>query len=418
MKKDILIYFIGKLLPMLVNLSVVVLGVRYLGKAEYGQFSLIYSSLFTFFMLCFGWVQQGILRFYTEQNFSKSKTDFFFSVSFWMSVLLMLLMILITLLYFKLPILISILIGSTSFLFTMLFYFLAVYQSKIDSKKYALTESAFYVLWFVFSALLITFSIKNYWLGFVAMFTALLIVVSFQIWINRDTIKILSIKFLLTTHSLEIKKLLSYGLPIAIWLFLSSTFNFADRFIIQHYYGYADAGIYSTVYDLFFKVATFACMPILLANHSRIVNEWNAGNVLKSWSVIKISILLEIVMMIFSTIFIYVIGGWALENLTNIKLDSFNYIALPILAASFIWQIGMFVHKPLELFFKQWYMIIAVVSSLLINVCFNLFFIPKYKFEAAAISTLIGTLVYVLIIIVIIYLKKYHKLSSVENKKL
>jgi O-antigen/teichoic acid export membrane protein len=416
MKKDILTYFVGKLLPMLVNLSFVILGVRYLGKVEYGKFSLIYSSLFTFFMLCFGWIQQGILRFNTKESFSKQKSAFFFTISFWMSILLMLIMIFSSVIYFKVNFLLSILIGGSAFLFTQLFYFLTIYQSNINSKLYALTESSFYMMWFAVSSVFIMLSFYNFWIGFVALFISLLSVISILYLKNISELKLISILVLFNEHQQELKKMLSYGLPIALWLFLSSAFNFADRFIIEKNYGYGDAGLYSTVYDLFFKLATFVCMPFLLSNHSRVVNEWNEKRYSVSWSIIKTSLILEIGLMIISMIVIFFLGEWALTFLTNIKLQNFNSIALPILAASFIWQIGMFVHKPLELYFKQWYLILAVSFSLMVNVSLNILFIPNYKFQAASFSTLIGTLVYVILVSLIIFWKKFHKLSTVENK--
>ena len=63
MKKDVLIYFAGKIAPALVNLAIIILAVRFLGKAEYGKYSLVFYATMLLSTLSFGWIQQSILRF-------------------------------------------------------------------------------------------------------------------------------------------------------------------------------------------------------------------------------------------------------------------------------------------------------------------------------------------------------------------
>ena len=63
MKKDVLIYFAGKIIPALANLAIIILAVRFLGKAEYGKYSLVFYATMLLSTLTFGWIQQSILRF-------------------------------------------------------------------------------------------------------------------------------------------------------------------------------------------------------------------------------------------------------------------------------------------------------------------------------------------------------------------
>jgi len=82
---------------------------------------------------------------------------------------------------------------------------------------------------------------------------------------------------------------------------------------------------------------------------------------------------------------------------------------LPILVSSFVWQISMFIHKPLELHLKPWLMIFSILIALATNIVLNYVFIPIYKFEAAAMITLISTIVYTVCVLIFI---KYNKLNQ------
>jgi O-antigen/teichoic acid export membrane protein len=105
-------------------------------------------------------------------------------------------------------------------------------------------------------------------------------------------------------------------------------------------------------------------------------------------------------MMIFAIIFVLFFGKFLFELVTKIQILNFYSIAIPIMLASFIWQIGMFIHKPLELNLKQWQMNIAIIISLGFNLILNLIFIPIYKFEAAAFITLGSTILYVIFVFI------------------
>jgi O-antigen/teichoic acid export membrane protein len=117
--------------------------------------------------------------------------------------------------------------------------------------------------------------------------------------------------------------------------------------------------------------------------------------------------------MIVTLIGVLIIGRYLFETVTKIKLNNFYLTAIPILLASFIWQISLFVHKTLELGNRQIQMIIALFISLGFNILSNIIFIPKYAMIAASINTFVSTLIYVSI--VFYFSVKY---NQIENNNL
>jgi O-antigen/teichoic acid export membrane protein len=330
-----------------------------------------------------------------------------------MAVVFALINLSISIFYFKLTILNALIISVDSFLFTFLYYYLSVFQASLKSKKFVLTESIFFVFWFLISAVFIYFSITKFWIGFIAMFISLVVIFAINFKKKEFIFTIYSLKTLKEKKSSELKLFLSFGFPISIWLFISNVFSYADRFFMEHFFGYAEAGVYATTYDLFFRIGNFVCMPILLSNHTRIVNAFNKNNNADAKNYIKKSIKLEFAIMILTLIGVLIIGKYLFELVTKIKLTNFYLTAIPILLASFIWQIAMFVHKTLELGNRQMQMIFALLISFGFNIISNIIFIPKYAMIAASINTFGSTLIYVSI--VFYFSVKY---NQIENNNL
>ncbi len=68
MKRDALVYFTGKIIPALVTLAIIILGVRMLGEAEYGRYSLVFYASMLVSTLTFGWIQQSTIRFLSAHS--------------------------------------------------------------------------------------------------------------------------------------------------------------------------------------------------------------------------------------------------------------------------------------------------------------------------------------------------------------
>src|SRR5882724_10683769 len=61
--RSIIIYFLGKLIPAISSLLFMFLGLRYLGKSEFGKYNLLFNASAVISTFLIGWIQQSILRF-------------------------------------------------------------------------------------------------------------------------------------------------------------------------------------------------------------------------------------------------------------------------------------------------------------------------------------------------------------------
>jgi O-antigen/teichoic acid export membrane protein len=197
------------------------------------------------------------------------------------------------------------------------------------------------------------------------------------------------------------KGLFRFGAPLTVWLFISSLFNIADRFMIQHFYGYGAVGTYSAVYDLIYKISAFLSMPVLLSYHPSITSSWNNSEKNTTAKLIRTAVLLECLVLI-GLILLFLVGSdWLFKLLMRGEhLPTGNWF-YALLLSSMVWQISLLLHKPLELRMQLDKMLIGILISLLLNLLLNYLLLPAYGYTAAAWTTLACTLFYACWVIVI-----------------
>lgn len=410
MNKNIAIYFVGKIFPAAATLLIVLFAIKFLGKEEYGKYTLLFNVIMLIHALAFGWIQQSILRFLSIYNrLINVAIARFFTLTLLASCFQMFILLFLGVFYFYLSFYDLFFIMGFVLLYNIFFFQLCITQSLFQSRKYVALENSYYVLMFIFFFVLFYFlSEKNYLLLFQSMLLALILtqVITFGLLKKKPSLRFSKAFF----HRQFIRKSFDYGFPITIWLFGSYLFNIADRFIIKELTGYEEVGIYASVYDIIYKAATFFCIPILLTYHPLIVKNWNEGNKQKAYYLIRKAIGLELIIMLFGLIVFLLIGEIVFNRFINLKLEHLSFISIPLVISAFLWQISLFAHKPLELWFKQKIMLWALFISLIINVATNLVFIPLFNYQIAAYTTLLGTVVY--LSVVTIYWNKNQKING------
>ena len=399
MNKEVIIYFIGKIIPAIFNILLIFISIKFLGEEKYGQYTLLLNIVLTIHTFTFGIVQQGILRFLSQNktfiNISINRFFIFINVT---SLLGVIVFYIFNFFYFNLDIINVIIISAFLYLYNLYMYNLTINQALFKSKKYVINEIMYNLFLIVFLLIFIFYNYKNYMIIFWSMLISLFIVISI---ITLGFIKTNKIKYSKTyLNKIFFKKTLNYGIQITVWLSIAYIFNIVDRYIMKGYIGYKEVGIYSSIYDIIFKISTFACAPILLAYHPRIAFEWNNNKINKSFSLIKKAIKIEILIFIMVFALFLLTQKFIFFKISNIHyVGNINLLSIPIILSAFIWQISMFVHKPLELIFKQYLMIIGIVISLLINIVLNYLLIPIYGYQIAAVNTLISVSFYLFFVL-------------------
>jgi len=275
-EKNMLIYFSGKLVPAACVLFIMIAGVRFLGKSEYGRYNLLFNCIniaITFFI---GWIQQSMLRFnsgeHKELNLQLKQFTIYSLAS---ALLASLCIFFLDWFYFDEPLLNCFLVSVFTFCFSLFMLYLSYLQSQFRPGRYAINESSFYVITTVAIFCIIYFSFPGKMIWFYCAWLAAGIS-----WLAVTVLRSGKVMFEALRSEFDapfFKKTFQYGFIITSWLMISNLYNVVDRFIIRHFYDYEQVGVYSAVYDFIYRLTSFAALPVLLTLHPLIMKTWNEG---------------------------------------------------------------------------------------------------------------------------------------------
>jgi O-antigen/teichoic acid export membrane protein len=193
------------------------------------------------------------------------------------------------------------------------------------------------------------------------------------------------------------KRVIDYGLPLTIWIFISTFTMIADRYIIKEIDGYAAAGTYAAIKDLVTKLSTFTILPISIAYNAKINDAWNSKDSLRAKSLIREALTIELVVCLVVSIGFLVFSQVFYSRILHLSGEGLFLTSVFLIISAFLWQAAMFFQKPLDLLYKQKTMVVLILISLLVNIILNLLLIPKYGFPAAAVNALVSAALYSLL---------------------
>lgn len=400
MKKDVLIYFTGKLVPAGVNLAIIILAVRYLGQSEYGKYSLIFYAAMLLSTLTFGWIQQSILRFLSaypgEQVLVINRFFFLTLLSTFSAVIIG---FCVCAFYFQLAWYDTLMVVVYIFMYNIFLFHLTLNQTSRKSIRYAVLEGSYNLAFFV-AFLLLVFALDRHLFNvlFIAMVAGLVLAELLRITVlpgGRAGLDPSRIYFDTGFTS----KMFGFGFPITIWLFLSMLLTISDRFIIKEFTGYEDVGAYSAIKDFIIKIATFTTIPILLAYHPMIVEKWNSGRKREAMDLIReglnycflIAIGVLIVFLFFKNLFY--------TKVLHLRVAHEILVSATLIGSAFLWQAALLLHKPLELLLKPRLMLAAIIVALAVNALANLLLVPVFGYTASAVVSLVSVVTYIMVIL-------------------
>jgi len=398
-KKHIYFYYILKIFTGLMSLAAIILFVNYAGQYVYGQYALTISIVYAVNNSLGGWIGQIILKFYTpKKSNNRLKKFLLFSI--------------------VISLLIGILIITTYFndynnidRIAVLLLFIGIFSYSIYStylqKGYKFRNITFLEV----IRTLILFSIPFILVIILRIeitITVLLITTALSYlspllfrFISTFKIRRLRVKNCNENSFFTIKKrlvriYLSYGIPIGMWLGISTMLNVSDRYLIEYYFTFNEVGIYSSVYDITYKICTFALAPILTAIHPLIMNSYRQRSNDFRLIILK-ALKLEIKILPLLIVLIFVLSYFSNIAL-NIETYDFILMAVPILIGSFLWNFSMVMHKMLEVQNKTMTMLLYVCIALMVNIIGNIILLPVFGYIVAAYTTIASFLIYVLLV--------------------
>lgn len=386
----------GKAAPALVNLLIIILGVRVLGEAEFGRYSLVYWSLMLVHSFSIGWVKQGILRFYkAEQAKLSNPKSIFLSLS--------LLSTIIALVAFIFIAVVLVPMSSTELLTCLMFLALfnififrtTLFQAQLKSVQFAWMEVLYYLGAF----------------GLFVVATQVLEITSFLSIIGANAVALIGTFVLFSLvdkgfiikpklgNKALVKQTMSFGFPMSLWLFGSLLFNISDRYLIESFIDLEAVGKYSAVADLAFKVSGFVCMPALLAIHPRMVDLWVKKDYQPALKLMYKGIAGVTTLMLLFTALLPLFQPVLFDKVLQTQIEPGYFLTVPLVLGGFLWQAAQLIHKPLEMTLHQRPMLIAIGVSLIANIAGNIVLLPKLGYVAAGYTTLAGMLVYICIVL-------------------
>jgi len=395
MKRELIIYLMGRLIPATVSLAVIVLAIRFLGPAEYGRYSLLLYTALLAITLSFHWVQVSILKFLggmlRETNVVMSR---FYDLTILSAIFSTIVVVLAGLFYFRLSWIEMVLVALFTFLNHFYLFHQAILQAYHRSIRTAILEGTDQVL--IIMALLaglFLFNLRSSVLLFGALVIGLI-----GVLILRSLIRVKGLLTVDLTHiywdSRFSGKVVEFGYGIALWLFFSHLMMAADRFIVMERFGYHDAGIYSGIKDLFYKAVTFASFPLYMSYQTKVADQWNSKHRRETWATIREALSFEILIFIIVFIMFMVFKPVLFKEVLKVPQMDHWLIYLPVLLAAFLWQFALLLHRYLELAFRSGIMLVALAVTVAANIVLNLLFVTWHNFIASGLILLITTALY------------------------
>lgn len=273
---------------------------------------------------------------------------------------------------------------------------LSVLQAQLQASRYSLYQLGAAILRFIVSLGLVLAVYRNaaslVWAGGAG-------VLVFLPWLWRDAaLPALQPLWRARKRLLPLVRLFAgYGVPMVGWVLAASFLDVSDRYIIQLFRGSAEVGVYAANYALVAGAVGLISIPVLLAAHPFLMTAWARGDrhatarllgTIVAWFVVVGCVLVGATLL-----FARDLARWLLGP--DFRA---GYRIMPVvLTGVVLWQLGLYVHKPLEFSGQtarmMWYSLVAALA----NVVANLLLVPLYGYMAAAYTTAGAYALYVVI---------------------
>jgi O-antigen/teichoic acid export membrane protein len=398
LQKDSLYYFVARIFPALSGLLSIMIFVRLLGRETYGNYALVQASVLFIGNVAPIWISQSILRYYSRFDSPQSRKIFNTAVlsSTIVTVFIFITAFLIFACFYLHLSLVNLLIASFSAMTLTLYAILAsLRQTMLNPRKIVLAEfcRGFFVI-AVPLALVFLFGFRNYTVLLLGPAAAYLIA-------TCSILKGTQLNFMWNSNFVRIIKrvLLPFGIPIALWLGLSTLLNTSDRYIIKYFMDAKAVGTYSAIYDVVYNSFGLMLAPVLYAAHPRIVRLWNSRKEKDSLYLLKKAIFLELVIGIIALLILNQIAPFLSRIILGTNDIQAARLVTPVAAGAIFWQLAMLIHKPLELKRKTIRMLIYVACALGVNFIGNIFLVPLYGYIASAYITTLSAFIYMILVL-------------------
>jgi O-antigen/teichoic acid export membrane protein len=399
--KETFIYIPVFLVPAFINILTLSLFTRLFSPELYGEYSLVINTTIIVSSLMGQWIVLSIQRFRPEYRKSEKLSEFNFYLNkllFQMNIVFIFLSIFLFVIIpdnyksYYLPSIVSIVLSV---------YFMvlgSVYQIDLLSQKFRNLNviNAIGKLPITFLLLyVISFKPEQFIWGTILMQLFLLypMLRHIEVWkkppsfTDKDKHR----------YKHYVRTFFIYGFPLIGWYIGTTILNLTDRYMIQIFRGSHEVGIYSANFTIAVQALALVCNPFFFAIQPMVLNKVDVSRKEMELTISKytrIYILLSIPFGIYFSIFRNEVSSFLLGEQFVVGAS-----IIPILIAGFFfWNLGLYGQLCCQVDKRTSHMFYFVVIAAIINIILNLFFIPRFGFNGAAISTGVGFFLYSLLL--------------------
>lgn len=387
-----IIYFIGRILPGIINFVAIMFYTRLLSPEEYGEYSLVLVSVTILNTIIFQWLRMGLMRYYPSYS-NKDYDKFLSSIGL---IFLNLSGILIILFFLSSLFLLTqdsslILILLLSLLLLLALAWneinLTLLRSKLSPIQFSISSLFKALITFVVGLVLLKFGFGSTSLVF-AMFLGAsipIILMTFKEW------KLVKLKLADRTI---INKLINYGLPLTLTFALSSILLGTDRWMLGTMVGNSEVGVYSVTYD-FVQQSLFLLMTVVnLSTYPIILKKLEESGKSAAENELKKAFNLIMLISIPATVGLLIVTSNLVDVIFGSEYRDGAIKIMPIIVLTvFIQGIKTYYYDlSFQLGNKTKTQLIPVIFAAVINVILNLFLIPKFGAIGAGYASLIAYL--------------------------
>jgi O-antigen/teichoic acid export membrane protein len=425
LRRDSLTYFVSKVIPGATGLLSVTVFVRLFGYDQYGHYAVSLALAVTLGGWASGWLAPGVLRYLTTCRTPDDIRRFGITIR---QGLLASIAVggLVTPVAFRILLNASwpVTAAATLIVAAMIVYVvnLATLQAALQATTVVKLEAARTLLAFLTPIALVTATgRKTYPLILAGVFVGytlpLIVYRSTYAGLARPVNR-LQQRNEATANGPELSAVWRYGWPVALWALANQGFGVVDRSLVQHYHGYAAAGLYASMYDVVIRSFSLIFFPITLATHPIVMRHWNAGERTEAMRIIKVSVTYQTVLCVPILLVLYLTRNWVGTLVTGASTAESAAIVIPLAVGGCLWQLALLIQKPLEVLCQTHRMLQAMAASFVFSVGANCLTVPTQGLVAAAYVNALAAVVYIAIIVALTPLRDMrrdtHQLSGID----
>jgi len=403
--KDGLKYIPSQIVPAIVGLISIPIVTRLFPPADYGNYILVLSTV-TVLTTLVGWLSMGIIRFYPAYERDKKLDIFYSTVIQWLFIsvfgisVLFLTVLLIAKNYISQNLYNLMLIGVGVFICLSFFQTLL---SFLRAKRLVGWYSGFFSwksvgMYVIGLGLILGFNFGIEGLLWGTIISIILVIP----WVWKKALNKFSLFKKKSSFSLS-QEMAAYGFPLVIGNLAAWILSLSDRYILEFFRGPQEVGVYSASYAIGEHSILLIASLFLLAVGPLSIHIWEKEKKEKSRIFLTKTTRYFLLTCIPAVTGISVLARPILDVFTGADYFA-GYTILPFIAGGIFFlglsqRFGTVLTFYKKTIYNMWTLIIAGG----VNLGLNLILIPKYGYFVAAITTLIG---YIVMLILIVYFSR------------